>query len=1197
MATFETIDPTQVDAKSPINQLLMYGNTGTDTGGVKFNFDALNDRLTAVEGSSGGAGGGANNGAFGEVLAGGETNVGVLWKRRFSTLQHMRVADSENPVSFDPEGTLLKNDLLTFLQENETGISYVTTNNSYLGAEIVVSDETKVFFKIKEGVNYFSLGFFIGASGSSNIEILIDGQTPSSLGLKNEEGGSASDSFSALAPSGKYQKTEFFYGLDGNEHLVEVYNNDGGGISFNWTFVEIGFLSPEYSIDESFKINSGKASVRGSEVSFNEFEGSFGSIDRNGHTGSVVLDTDGLVTLLDGESPAMTQVKAEESISFSSSVTTLPVKNNFYFPESGICLMSTPYGSNFLFSYESKTDTLIQSHSFDDIIWSSQPTLDFSPLSGFNGGTGAALGDLNINYWATAPILIDSTNEKIDFKITIGGVTTTHAATIANGRYSADLIPLGRAVKTAMQAAKPLLGEYNLSYDQVTQLWSISANDSEIEDFQLLFSTGVNSANSIHTTIGFAANDLTGDTSYTGSVEFQHKACRVLEADNVFMHSEDPRIKYSEPTNGASALDNQRNVENILGLGSVRYLNDGFIAQIFTDEDASGLAVSFITTQNGSMITYQIDDGQCLYLTQTDDNTHPSTVVRSKVITSMISFPRGSKKITIRQETSVEFSVDVNDERTYFVGCRQFFTKPSYEKLSRSQSIIKAVDVSPLSLYATNYSNNSGVYSPNASNDNINTITESGTWSSVGASSYFNQSLRRTNTSGGYTEIDFTLVGDGGGISLLGAMTAGNTRGVLTYLSSSAINEATDHIGNTFTEWSPPTAAYWDNNHTQLLGLPAGTYKFRAKSLTSGNFDYSAITVYDTVSPEENKNTLSDISNTGQSVSFPINVRRTCALADSGERVPIWLLRSGYKEGITSNGFNYSIATNLTGNNTDDGLDIITSSDRYYGAHYNLETAGDEMIFSGLAKSVSIGTASSVTLTDDVQPFIDGIQTLNNYSLRECVKGGTAPSATRISYCVQCTKEFKLTASHDSGETFLVNDTRGFKNDMKIVLNDGTNKEVAHIDSFVVGTSFTVKKAPSLVVAANVTDLDFSGFHSIKLVANDGVTLFFDGFRYEPLTLSPSKSFQRRNTSFKYEKVGVTFRNISDGDDAYYPVHSDGVQGDWSTSSIQVTRTGALDTYYNILQDLKNIGVTNNTIDIKVNSERLVPVLDEKERF
>jgi hypothetical protein len=167
---------------------------------------------------------------------------------------------------------------------------------------------------------------------------------------------------------------------------------------------------------------------------------------------------------------------------------------------------------------------------------------------------------------------------------------------------------------------------------------------------------------------------------------------------------------------------------------------------------------------------------------------------------------------------------------------------------------------------------------------------------------------------------------------------------------------------------------------------------------------------------------------------------------------------------------------------------------------------------------------------------------------------------------------------------------------MTVILDDGTNKEKAVIDSFVVGTGFTIKKALTTVVAANVTGIEFQGFHNYQIETNDASDVSFSAFEYEPLKVSPSKSIQRRATTFEYEKVSINHQAVANGDDLYYPVHSDGVVGNWTTSTISIIGKGTT-SGYDLPQDLKNIVVTSGTLDIMITSERLVPVLAENERF
>jgi hypothetical protein len=551
-----------------------------------------------------------------------------------------------------------------------------------------------------------------------------------------------------------------------------------------------------------------------------------------------------------------------------------------------------------------------------------------------------------------------------------------------------------------------------------------------------------------------------------------------------------------------------------------------------------------------------------------------------------MSFPRGSRKITLRAETSTQFQIVAGVGQILFAGCRQYFTKPAYEKLTVSQAVLKTFDISPISLYATIYGHNGGtLYSPNAQDDNINTITEVGSWSGPAVTTAFNGATRTTSTINDYVEIDFTLVGNGGGIALKNTPFSSTSLLTSLYLSTSAINESTDLIHNTHYRWA---STYYDQDTLGIIGLPAGTYKARFKNRHGSRFDNYGIVVIDTVAPQENANTVTDINNTGQGVAYPINVIREIIQQDSAERVPVWLERSGYKEGRVSK-VNYALNSPIF-NNREEGTGNIFNADSYFANYTEENVSGFRYNLSAFSKSISLLEGNFTTNSTTLQIFLDGVQTLNNHSQRIQVKGGSAPSATRVSHSNLTQKLFNLTSSFSAGDTFLVSDTRGFRNDLTIILDDGTNKEKAVIASFVVGTSFTVKKARAVVIDANVATVEFQGFHSYKIESNDAVAASVSAFEYEPLKVSPSKAMLRRSTDFEYEKVSVTHDFVAN-DDLYYPVHSDGVVGNWTTSTLEIIKGDGL--AFDFPQDLKHV---QGTGVVKITSERLVPVLKENER-
>jgi len=193
-------------------------------------------------------------------------------------------------------------------------------------------------------------------------------------------------------------------------------------------------------------------------------------------------------------------------------------------------------------------------------------------------------------------------------------------------------------------------------------------------------------------------------------------------------------------------------------------------------------------------------------------------------------------------------------------------------------------------------------------------------------------------------------------------------------------------------------------------------------------------------------------------------------------------------------------------------------------------------------------------------------------------------------------KEFTLACAFSAGNIFTIADTKGMKVNQTVILFDGSNREKASIASFVADTSFTVKKARATVTDGSVTDVEFQGFHNIKVEPDNAGTISMSAFEYEPLEISPSRSIERLNQEFKFEKVGVTHRNVAADGDIFYPVHSDGVVGNWNTSSIQLIGKSNASTF-GFDQDLKNINISAGTLDIKVSSERWVPVANTRIKF
>ena len=211
MSTYETITEAQVDAKSPINEALMQGNETTDTGGVRHNFEALNDRLTAVEG--GGSGGDSSDlSKYAKILS--ETkylsNAARFWIRQFHTFQDMLTNNSDR-VGFDADNTN-KNDLSVFYVDREDNWRTSANASFYLGQALELQKDGKIGFILPKGSNFFGFKFEHGSGGCDSITMTIDGESITTAGLVDETGVAHADTFSTNFASIQFQRTTWFFG-------------------------------------------------------------------------------------------------------------------------------------------------------------------------------------------------------------------------------------------------------------------------------------------------------------------------------------------------------------------------------------------------------------------------------------------------------------------------------------------------------------------------------------------------------------------------------------------------------------------------------------------------------------------------------------------------------------------------------------------------------------------------------------------------------------------------------------------------------------------------------------------------------------------------------------------------------------------------------------------------------------------------
>jgi hypothetical protein len=585
-------------------------------------------------------------------------------------------------------------------------------------------------------------------------------------------------------------------------------------------------------------------------------------------------------------------------------------------------------------------------------------------------------------------------------------------------------------------------------------------------------------------------------------------------------------------------------------------------------------------------MTVSIDNGDDIQLIQSENGQTTGERQRATIITGFISFPRGSRKIIIKNNANNAFNTGGQGDQIVFAGAIQYFTKPAWETLTTEQAIIKEVEVSPLELWANEYAHNGGaLYVPDngagpSTDDQLNTVTETGTWAAL-SGTVFNGSVRRTTTVGSYVDINFTLIGDGGGIAYNTDQFSGAGEEIRAFLSTAAINETTDLIDIATNTYS---TTYSDNCPIEFRGLPAGTYNLRVKLETAGDLRNNKIMVYDERPPQPNANTVTDINNAGQGVSWPLNTIKHAILRDSNDNVRISLERTGYKEGLPSL-VNLKFET-FGVSTVDNSVNMRLQNENYF-AYTSTAALDSDLVFQCMGNGISGQIPSFGTDSTTNNFFIDGVQGINSFSHRVAVKGGGSQSTTRRPIIRPFQKEFRLAASFNTGDTFDVTDTRGMQIGRNILLNDGANTESVTITALVTNTSIDVTPR-TIVVDANVTDLNFGGSHTLTITKGDATAAHYSCFTYQPLPLRPS--LYRTRFSMMGTKLNtVTIdQELTNGQDGYYPIHSDGTVANFQTSSLQVVGMTSTGSSWLLPKSLKQVSVSAGTMTLRITSTKEV---------
>lgn len=1147
---FITIPPGDVDQGSVVDESLMSGK-------IKNDLDDLNSRVVALEALSGGgvAASDAEN-IFAKIIAGGETNEAKFWKFR-----HYPGA-SNIPGHKDQSGADLE---MTEWRERWMHDSKFTLNSGFTGTDALqyfsrsylIAQNEQLQFRIKKGENFFCIGTLFGSSSASVVRVYVDGVNANTYGLKDETGAAVPATLNQNNATVYYGKVYHYYGLDGEEHIITIKNENGSAQGFWFNFADIGYRSPDYAIDHKIKLNSGVAEVGNIAASFDEGEFTFTEPTEglaNGYTGMLKISEAGTVTKVDGPSPARTEIKPKSAIAFSGAVTTLPVKNHYAFPTNGICLFQMPDGAKYFFSYNAKGDPGgPQNQSLDSIVWQKQPNEDFTFLPDKAGATYATneiRGDGRIEYWAKAPILIDGTNNKIDFEITVNGVTTQHTATIPSGRYSADIVPLESAIRTAMSSVKPINGQYFAKWNELSQLWTVGVNDPEVSQIDFEWATGANSASSLGPTLGFTS-DSTGNKTYIALAEKQHKAARVFVADTAVRSAYHPSVKYNwNDLATHDSPDAQQIIEKYPALTQYRRWSPGNFTgnpalEIYPDDDCCGITLYFMRSGAGVYNSIFIDNVDKVSLGQQDRPTDTSNPEIGSLQTAFVSFPKGTHRITLWSEDATYYIMEGTSIAFTFFGYRQHYTKPAWEELTAQEKVLKTFEIAPKRLFSTYYGHNTALYTPQPTNDNINSITESGTWTQSGVSDVFNGRFRSTATLNGYVEVEFVLQGDGGGIGLLSVYSTADSLDATMYLSNVAINETTDMVERDI-QYSD--GVLYDCAPLWHIGLKAGTYKARFKTQHASRLLNSAIIVIDAVPPQQNAPTLTDIANVGQSVAYPLHVRRRAGERYGSHLVPEGLSEQAYKRGVVTH-FDYRSNTDVE---YQSGLDIMVSMPMYWASYRNLGTS-EYMQYTTFCRSLMPMGLMSTLYSTVVQPAVDG-RNLNIVNWTQNVKNGFSVTGARNSVMPAVFFDFRYPCTFNASLTYNIADTRGMRTGKAILVDNTGAKEEVYISSFVTDTSFTISKALTVLTPANVVTVLFWGMHNLRVTAGNATQWYLNGYSYEPLPIEES-ILQTRISTDTFEEVVELEQALGStaGTTIQYfniPLHSDGERGDPKSTEV-----------------------------------------------
>lgn len=209
-----------------------------------------------------------------------------------------------------------------------------------------------------------------------------------------------------------------------------------------------------------------------------------------------------------------------------------------------------------------------------------QPSVDIQPTSeNVNYPASNLASEFRSKVWRSSGyFVITASNNKINFKESIGGPELT--ATLTVGNYSVSTLALELKTQLENIGAKT----YTVSQSASTGKWTIATTG----DFEIYFSTGTNAGTSCRDVIGFGTNDFTGSSSYTGPKTAIHTE-EAIVFDLQSSEEIDSFAMFFDPKTGVKLSDS---------------------AQVYFQANATNLwtspAVSILLTRDDNWDTYSL---------------------------------------------------------------------------------------------------------------------------------------------------------------------------------------------------------------------------------------------------------------------------------------------------------------------------------------------------------------------------------------------------------------------------------------------------------------------------------------------------------------------------------------------------------------------------------------------------------------